>query len=167
MNIQDWFPLGWTGWISLQSKGLSRVFSNTTVQKHQFYKESSVQLSHQYLTTGKTIALTRQTFVGKVISLPFNMLSMLIITFLPRSKHLLISWLQPSSAGIQEHKKIKSDRISPFFCHGRWSTLKSDWLYSLQPKMEKLYTVKKTRSGADCDSDHELLISKFRLNWRK
>ena len=78
MNIQDWFPLGLTGWISLQSKGLSRVFSNTTVQKHQFLQCSAffiVQLSHSYMTTGKTIALTRRTFVGKVMSLLFNMLS--------------------------------------------------------------------------------------------
>ena len=71
-NTQDQSPLEWTGWISLQSKGLSRVFSNTTVQKHQFF----VQLSHPYMTTGKTIALTR-TFVGKVISLLFNKLSRL------------------------------------------------------------------------------------------
>ena len=96
MNIQDWFPLGWTGWISLQSKGFSRVFSNTIVQKHQFF---SAQLSlwsnsHPYMTTGKTIALTRWTFAGKVMCLLFNMLSRLVITFLPRSKHLLISWLQ-------------------------------------------------------------------------
>ena len=76
MNIQDWSPLGWTGWISLLSKGLSRVFSNTTVQKHQFFgtQLSSVQLSHPYMTTGKTIALTRWTFVGKVMSLLFSML---------------------------------------------------------------------------------------------
>ena len=73
MNIQDWFLLGLTGWISLQSKGLSRVFSNTTVQKHQF---STVQISFPYMTTGETIALTRWTFVGKVMSLLFNMLSL-------------------------------------------------------------------------------------------
>ena len=72
----------------------------------------TVQLSHPYVTTGKTIALTRQTFVGKVISLLFNMLSRLIITFLPRSKHLLISWLQSSSAVILESPKIKSDTVS-------------------------------------------------------
>ena len=103
MNIQDWFPLGWTGWISLQSKGLSRVFSNNTVQKHQF---SGAQLSlwskshiHTWLP-GKSIALTRQTFVGKVMSLLFNMLSRLVIPFLPRSKRLLIPWLQPLSAVI-------------------------------------------------------------------
>ena len=96
MNIQDWSPLGWTGWISLQSKGLSRVFSNTTVQKHQFFSTqlSLVQLSHPYMTTGKTIALTRWTFVGKVTSLLYIMLSRLVRTFLPRSKHLLISLLQ-------------------------------------------------------------------------
>ena len=70
----DWSPLGWTSWISLQSKGLSRVFSNTIVQKHQFFSAqlSSVQLSHPYMTTGKTIALTRQTFVGKVMSLEIS-----------------------------------------------------------------------------------------------
>ena len=65
-----------------------------------------VQLSHPYMTTGKTIALTRQTFVGKVMSLLFNMLSRLIIAFLPRSKHLLISWLQSPSAVILEPPKI-------------------------------------------------------------
>ena len=65
MNIQDWFPLGLTGWISLQSKGLSRVFSNTTVQNHQFFGAFFiVQLSHPYMITGKTIALTRWTFVS-------------------------------------------------------------------------------------------------------
>ena len=68
MNTQDW-SLGWTGWISLQSKGLSRVFSNTTVQKHQSSKAFFiVQLSHPYMTTRKTTALTRWTFVGKVMS---------------------------------------------------------------------------------------------------
>ena len=67
-----------------------------------------VQLSHPYLTTGKTIALTRQTFVSKVMSLLFNMLSRLVIVFLPRSKDILISWLQSPSAVILEPKKIKS-----------------------------------------------------------
>ena len=105
MNTQDWSPLGWTGWISLQSKGLSRIFSSTTVQKHQFF---STQLSlesnsqHPYITTGKTLALTRWTFVGKVMSLLLNTLSRLVITFLPRSKHLLISWQKLPSAVILE-----------------------------------------------------------------
>ena len=72
------------------------------------------------MTTGKTIALTRQTFVGKVISQLFNMLSRLVITFLQRSKHLLISWLQSPSVVILEQKKIKSDTVStvfPFISH--------------------------------------------------
>ena len=79
-----------------------------------------VQLSHPHMTTGKTIALTRRTFVGKVMSLLFSMLSRLVITFLSRSKHLLISWLQSSSAVILEPLKIKFlmvSIVSPFICH--------------------------------------------------
>ena len=106
MNIQARFPLGWTGWISLQSKGLSRVFSSSTASILQWSAFVIVQLSHPYMTSGKTIALARRTFVGKVISLLFNMLSRLVITFLPRSKCLLISWLQSPSAVILEPPKI-------------------------------------------------------------
>ena len=76
-----------------------------------------VQLSHPYMTTGKTIALTRWIFVGKVMSLLFNMLSSFVITFLPRSKHLLISWLQSPSAMILETPKIKSLTVSPYIFH--------------------------------------------------
>ena len=79
-----------------------------------------VQLSHPYMTTGKTIALTRRNFVGKVMSLLFNMLSRLVITFLPRSIHLLILWLQSPSAVILEPQKIKSatvSTVSPSICH--------------------------------------------------
>ena len=79
-----------------------------------------VQLSHPYVTTGKTIALTTGTFVGNVMSLLFNMLSMLVIAFLPRNNHALISWLQSLSAVILEPKKIKSVTVStfsPFICH--------------------------------------------------
>ena len=92
VNIQDWFPLGLTGLIPLQSKGLSRVFSSTTIWKHQFFSAQPsfiVQLSHPYMTTGKTIAFI-QAFAGKVKSLLFNMLSRSVIAFLPRSKPLLI-----------------------------------------------------------------------------
>ena len=74
-----------------------------------------VQLSHPYMTNGKTIALTKWTFVGKVMSLFLNMLSRLVITFLPGSKHLLISWLQSPSAVILEPPKIKSDTVSTVF----------------------------------------------------
>ena len=80
--------LGWTGLISLQFKGLSRVFSNTTVQKHQFFGAQLYDPSLTSMTTGKTTALTRRTFVGKVMSLLFKMLSRLVIAFLPRSKRL-------------------------------------------------------------------------------
>ena len=76
-----------------------------------------VQFLHPYMTTGKTIDLNRWTFVGQAVSLPFNMLSRLAITFLPRSKRLLTSWLQSPSAVILEPKNIKSVTISPLICH--------------------------------------------------
>ena len=76
-----------------------------------------VQLSHPYMTTGKTITLTRWTFVDKVMSLLCNMLSRLVITFLPRRNHLLISWLQSPSAVIFEPRKINSATVSPSICH--------------------------------------------------
>ena len=91
---QGWSPSESTGWISLQSKGLSRVFSNTTVQKHQFFSAQPSSQSNSHIHTWpqeKPLALTRRTFAGKVMSLFLNMLSRLVITFLPRSKHLLIS----------------------------------------------------------------------------
>ena len=101
MSIQGWFPLRLTGLISLQSEGLPVQGTLKNFLHHHSSKASiiqcsaffRVQLSHPYMTTGKTKALTRQTFVGKV-SLLFNMLSRLVIAFLPRSKHLLISGLQ-------------------------------------------------------------------------
>ena len=118
-DIQYWFPLGWTSWISLQSKSLIQ---------HQSLKASIlrcsaffiVQLTNPYMTTGKTIALNTQTFDSKVISLLFNMLSRLVIAFLPRSKCLLISQLKSPSAVILEPPKIKSVTVfivSPSICH--------------------------------------------------
>ena len=114
------FTIDWL--ISLQSMGLSRVFSDTTVKKHQFFsaQPSSWSNSHIHTTTRKTIALTKLIFVGKVMSLLFNMLSKFVIAFLPRSKRLLISWLQSPSTVILEPKKIKSVTISivsPTICH--------------------------------------------------
>ena len=91
------FRMDWSA-----SKGLSRVFSNTTVQKYQFFSTQLSSQSNSHTTTGKTIALTRRTFVGKVMSLLFNVLSKLVTTFLPGSKRLLISWLQSPSAVILE-----------------------------------------------------------------
>ena len=95
-----------------------------------------VQLSHPYMTTGKTIALTRWTFVGKVMSLLFNMLSRLVITFLPRSKHLFISWLQSPCAVILEPPKIKSATVSPSICHelmGPDALIFVFWILSFKP----------------------------------
>ena len=112
--------LGLIGWISLQSKGLSRVLSYTIVQNHQFFNAQLSLQSNSHIHTGKTTALTRGTFVGKVMSLLFNMLSRLAISFLPRSKRLLISWLQSPSAVILEPQKIKSltvSTVSPSICH--------------------------------------------------
>ena len=123
MNIQGWFPLGLTGFISLQSKGLSRVFSNTIVQKHQFFGAQPSLWSNSHIHTWllkKTIALTVWTFVGKVMSLLFNTLFRFAIAFPPRSKCLLISWLQSLSTVILEPKKIKSVTVftfSPSICH--------------------------------------------------
>ena len=97
------------------------------------------QLSHPYMTTGKTTALTRRTFVGKVMSLLFNMLSRLVITFLPRSKCLLISWLQSLSAVILEPKNIKSDTVStvsPSISHevmGPDAMIFVFWMLSFKP----------------------------------
>ena len=95
MNIQGWLPLGLTGLISLLSKGLWRVFSSTSLKASTLWHSAffMVQLSHLYMNTGKIIALTVWTFVGKVMSLLFNMLSRFVIAFIPRSKRLLISWL--------------------------------------------------------------------------
>ena len=124
MNIQDWFPLGWTGWISLRSRGLSKSLLQHYSSKASVLWHSAffiVQLSHPYITTGKAIALTQWTFIGKVISLLFNMLSWLVMAILPRSKHLLISWFQsPSVVILEPPPKIKSVTVSiasPSICH--------------------------------------------------
>ena len=115
MNTQDWFPLGWTGWISFADQGtLKSLLQHHSLKASTFRCSTffTVQLSHPYMTTWKTIALTKRTFVGKVMSLLFNMLSRVVITFLPRNKHLLILWLQSPSAVILESQKIKSDTVS-------------------------------------------------------
>ena len=110
------FRMDWLDLLAVQGtlKGLLQHHSSkASILRHSAF--FTVQLSHPYVTTGKTIALTRQTFVGKVMSLLFNMLSRLVITFLPRCKHLLISWLQSPSAVILEPKKIKT--LFPLFPH--------------------------------------------------
>ena len=108
------FRMDWLDLLAVQ-RILKRLLQHhsskaSILQRSVFFTE---QLSHPYMTSGKTIALTRWTFVGKAMSLLFNMLSRLVIIFLPRSKYLLISWLQSPSAVIMEPKKIKSDTVSP------------------------------------------------------
>ena len=107
------FGMDWLDLLAVQGtlKSLLQHHSSeaSILQRSAFF---TVQLSHPYMITGKTIALTRRTFVGKVMSLLFNMLSRLVITFLPRSKRLLVSWLQSPSAVILEPPKIKSDTVS-------------------------------------------------------
>ena len=119
---KDW-SLGWTGWISLQPKGLSSLLqhhsSKASILRHWAF--FIVQLAQSYMTTGKTIALTRRTLVGKVMSLLFNTLSRLVITFLPRSKRLFISWLQAPSAVILE--PLKTFILTLIKCHFNYFTL--------------------------------------------
>ena len=122
MNIQDWYPLEQTGLLSFHSKELWSLLQYHSSKPPILHCSSFliVQLSHPYMTTGKTIASTRQTIVGKVVCLLFNMLSRLVTVFLPRSKYLLISWLQSPSAEILEPPKMKYltvSIVSPSICH--------------------------------------------------
>ena len=112
------FRMDWLDLLAVQ--GTLKSLLQHHISKASILRRSAffiVQLSHPYMTTGKTIALTRWTFVGKVMSLLFNMLSRLVITFLPRSKCILVSRLQSPSAVILEPPKIKSDTVSPSICH--------------------------------------------------
>ena len=107
----DWFDLTVQG--TLKSLPQHHDSKASILQRSAFFM---VQLSHPYMTTGKTIALARQTFVGKVMSLLFNMLSRLVITFLPRSKLLLISWLQsPSAVILETQKSVTVSTVSHLF----------------------------------------------------
>ena len=120
MNIQGQFTLGLTGLISLQSKRLSSVFSSTTIWKHKFLGRQPSWWSnshiHTWLLEKPWLWLYRLlSAVGEVMSLLFNVLCRFVITFLPRSKNLLISWLHSPSTGILEPKKIKSVTVSTFF----------------------------------------------------
>ena len=112
------FRMDWLGLLAVQGTLKSLLQHHRSkasiLQRSAFF---TVQLSHPYVTTGKTIALTRWTLFGKVMSLLFNMLSRLVITFLPRSKRLLISWLQSTSSVILEPQKIKSATVSPSISH--------------------------------------------------
>ena len=111
----DWFDL-----LAVQGMLKSLLQHHSSKASILWRSAFFFQLSHPYMTTVKTIALTRRTFVGKVMSLPFNMLSRLVIAFLPRSKHLLILWLQSPSAVILEPRKTKSVTVSHLFAMKWW-----------------------------------------------
>ena len=118
MNIQDWSPLGLTGLIPLQYQGLSRVFSNTTVQRNQFFGAQFSLWSNSHIHTWlwRNYSFDQVDLCWQIMSLLFNMLSRLVISILPRSKCLLISWLQSPSSVILEPEKIKSVIVSHMPC---------------------------------------------------
>ena len=130
------YRMDWLDLLAVQGtlKSLQHHSSKASILQHSAF--FTIQLSHPYMITGKTIALTKQTFVDKVMSLLFNMLSRLVITFLPRSKHLLISWLQSPSAVILEPQKIKSATVSPPISHevlGPDAMISVFWMLSFKP----------------------------------
>ena len=144
MNIQDWFPLGWTGWISLQPKSPRDSQASSPTPPFKSINSSALSFLHSPTLTSihdhwKSHSLTRRTFFTKVMSLLFNMLSRLVITFLPRSKHLLISWLQSPSLVILEPRKIKSaivSTVSPSIRHevmGPDAMILDFWMLSFRP----------------------------------
>ena len=137
--IQNWFPLGWTGLINLAvQETVKRLLQHHSSKASILWRSAFfiVQLSHPYMTTGKTIALARWTFVGKVMSLLLNLLSRLVIAFLPRSTRLLISWLQSPFAVILEPLKIKSVTVFPSICYevmGPYAMILVFWMLSFKP----------------------------------
>ena len=142
------FRMDWLDLLAVQGtlKSLLQHHSSkeSILQHSAFF---TVQLSHPYITTGKTIALARRTFVGKVMSLLFNMLSRLVITFLPRGKRLLISWLQSPAAVILEPPKIKSDTVStvsPSISHevmGPDAMIFVFWMLSIKPDVNLILKI--------------------------
>ena len=141
VNIQSWFPLGLSGLITLLSKGLSRIFSSTTVQNHQFFgaQPSLWSNSHICMRLLENHRFDYTDLCCKVMSLLFNVLSRFAITFLPRSKRLLISWLQSLSTLIWDPKNMKSDTVSTFppsICHevtGPEAMIFVFWMLSFKP----------------------------------
>ena len=140
MNIQDWFPLGWTGWISLQSKGLSRVFSNTRVQwinslVLSFIYSPILTSIHDYW---KKHSLIRSTFVDKVMSLLFNMLSTLVTAFLPKwaSFNFMVAITIFCDFGAPQIKSDAVSTVSPSICHevmGSDAMILVFWSFSFKP----------------------------------
>ena len=151
------FRMDWLDLLAVQGTLKSLLQHHSS--KASFLQHSAfftVQLSHPYRTTGKTIALTRWTFVGKVMSLFFNMLSRLVLNFLPRSKRLLISWLQSPSAVILECKKIKSDTVSTVSPSISHEMMEPDamilvfWMLSVKPNFSFSWALDVFKNGLQC-----------------
>ena len=170
INIQGWFPLGLTGLISLLSRETLKSLLYHHSWKASILQHSAffmVQPSHPYVTTEKIIALTIQTFVSQVISLLFNILSRFVIAVLPRSKFILISWLQTLSPLILEPKKVKSDTVPTLFlfiCHeviGPDAMILVFWMLSFKPTFShsSLTFIKRLFS-----SSHFLPLKWYRLH---
>ena len=166
------FSMDWLDLLVVQGtlKSLLQHHSSkaSILQRSVFF---TVQLSHPYITTGKTVALTRWIFVGKVISLLFNMLSRLVITFLPRSKHLLISWLQLPSAVILEPPQIKSNTVSivsPSICHevmGPDAMILVFWMLGFKPtfSLSSLTFIKRLLSSSSLSAIRVVSSAYLRL----
>ena len=173
MNTQDWSPLGWTDWLDLLAvQGILKSLLQHHSSKASILWHSAfftIQLSHPYMTTRKIIALTRRTFVGKVMSLLFNMLSRLVITFLPRSMCLLISWLQSPSAVILEPPKIKSatvSTVSPSICHevmGPDAMILVFWMLSFKPAFSVSSFIKRLFSSSSLSAIRAVSSAYLRL----
>ena len=174
MNIQGWFPLGLTGLISLLSKGLSRVFSSTTVWKHQFCGTQPSLWSNSHIHTWlleRTIALTIWTLVGKAMSLLFKTLSRFVIALLPRSKPLLTSWFQLLSTVILDPEKIKSvtvSVVSPSICYemmGPDAMILSFWMLSFKTafSLSSIAFIKRFFSSSSLSAIMVVLSSHLRL----
>ena len=140
MNTQDWSPLGWTGWTSLQSKGLSRVFSNTTAQASICWCSGFfiIQLSHPYMTTRKTTAFTIRTFVDKVMSLLFNMLSRChcFSSKEQASFNFMAAVTIHSIFGVPQNRSVTVSIVSPSICHkvmGLDAVILIFWILSIKP----------------------------------
>ena len=150
------FRMDWLDLLAFQAtlkSLLQHHSSKASILQHSAF--FTVQLWHPYMTTGKTIALTSQTFVGKVMSLLSNMLSMLVITFLPRSKRLLISWLQSPSAVILEPPKIKSDTVSTVSPSISYEVMGPDamifvfWMLNFRPTFDNVNIVSRKWSTGE------------------
>ena len=176
MNTKDWSPLGWTGWIFLQSKGLSSLLQQHSLKVSILRCSAlfTVQLSHPYTTTGKTTALTKRTFVGKVMSLLFNMLSRLVITILPRSKsfHFMTAVPICSDLGAQKNSLSLFPHLfaMKWWDQMPWSSFSECWALSQlfhSPLWKKVVSGKESAGQCRGRKRHGFNPWGGKIPWRK